>query len=534
MASSSKEEQSLIDDTTSGPTTTAPIDPVDPVVDSDDVDDVDDVDAAVEDNASDGADGDGELTTAQRFKQWRASRPFIPGLLMMISGFVIAAPAYITVEVSDILVMISTISGVSTLLIGVVLFMFGLGCWLQPATAVYLGVLSIIVAVIALPTSNLGGFVVGSLFGIVGGALALGWEPGDKEPQDANAKKGRKQRRHKKAKHARTSTEHTANGTDGQGSEEDDSFDPFANDAFDEPDTTRTSEDPTPRGGSTKLGGAGSTLQSLVAIAAASSLVGLALVDTHAVSAQERTQQLAQPASAIQLPELPAPDIKLPELPQIQVPSVPIQPPTLPAPPSVAVPSLKPGAPTGTSASSSTPKPTSPVPPPPGSGAPAGPLPPATMPSTVTADKVTLTGNVHATLDYVNVGGTPTRALILTGDRLVGRNLALQIPGFGGGGKLTTGNVDTKVSDGPVRIVATGLTATPAVRDLRTIPVTVDLTGDINSVLDQLGVPEKHPVPNVEVPDMLMKEISLTAVNMQMVSLYGTNFHAPSVHLTVP
>ena len=124
-------------------------------------------------------------------------------------------------------------------------------------------------------------------------------------------------------------------------------------------------------------------------------------------------------------------------------------------------------------------------------------------------------------MDYVNVAGTPKRALILTGDRLVGRNLGLQIPGFGGGAKLSTGNVDTKVIDGPVKIVATGLTATPAVRDVRTIPVTVNLDADINSVLDQLGVPDRHPVPNMEIPDMLMKEISLTGVTMEMVALYG-------------
>ena len=103
-----------------------------------------------------------------------------------------------------------------------------------------------------------------------------------------------------------------------------------------------------------------------------------------------------------------------------------------------------------------------------------------------------------------------------------------------GGGNLTTGNVDTTVTNGPVKVVATGLTATPAVRDLPTIPVTVDLSGDINSVLDQLGVPDKRPVPNVEVPDMLMNEISLNNVTMQMVTLYGQGFNAPSVRLTVP
>lgn len=114
-----------------------------------------------------------------RFKTWRAGRPFIPGLLLILSGIVIAMPAYFTVQISDLLVMISTVSGVSTLLIGALLVMFGLGAWFRPTTATYLGVLGIIVAVIALPTSNLGGFLIGSVLGIISGALTLAWEPSD-------------------------------------------------------------------------------------------------------------------------------------------------------------------------------------------------------------------------------------------------------------------------------------------------------------------------------------------------------------------
>lgn len=118
-------------------------------------------------------------TRRVRFTKWRAERPFIPGLLLILSGIVIAMPAYFTVQISDLLVMISTVSGVSTLLIGALQIMFGLGAWFRPATATYLGVLGIIVAVIAVPTSNLGGFLIGSVLGIVGGALALAWEPSD-------------------------------------------------------------------------------------------------------------------------------------------------------------------------------------------------------------------------------------------------------------------------------------------------------------------------------------------------------------------
>ena len=123
----------------------------------------------------------------QRFRRWRSGRPFLPGLLLILSGIIIAAPAYITIRISDLLVMISTISGVSTLLIGVLLAMFGLGAWFQPATSTYVGVLGIIVAIIALPTSNLGGFVIGSLLGIIGGAFTFAWQPGEKKRRTKEA-----------------------------------------------------------------------------------------------------------------------------------------------------------------------------------------------------------------------------------------------------------------------------------------------------------------------------------------------------------
>ena len=123
----------------------------------------------------------------QRFRRWRSGRPFFPGLLLILSGIIIAAPAYITIRISDLLVMISTISGVSTLLIGVLLAMFGLGAWFQPATSNYVGVLGIIVAIIALPTSNLGGFIIGSLLGIIGGAFTFAWQPGEQKRRPKEA-----------------------------------------------------------------------------------------------------------------------------------------------------------------------------------------------------------------------------------------------------------------------------------------------------------------------------------------------------------
>lgn len=152
--------------------------------------------------------------------------------------------------------------------------------------------------------------------------------------------------------------------------------------------------------------------------------------------------------------------------------------------------------------------------------------------STVKADEVTLTGNVKATLGTMPTGDGEVRVIELTGDSLAVRNLAITLPGNAGDGLLTTGGSVTTVE--PARIVATSLTATPTVEGARTVPVTADLTsGDINAVLDQLGIPQPNPVPDAELPDALMEHLSLTDVTLELANLTGDTFSAPTMSVTV-
>lgn len=151
--------------------------------------------------------------------------------------------------------------------------------------------------------------------------------------------------------------------------------------------------------------------------------------------------------------------------------------------------------------------------------------------STVTADEVTLTGNVKASLS--TLPAEEVRVLELTGDRLAVDNLAITLPGNRGGGLLTTDGAQTTV-EGSVRIVATSLTVTPTIEGARTVPVTADLTSDdINAVLDQLGIPQPNPVPDTELPDVLMEHLSLSDVTLELANLTGDTFSAPTASITV-
>lgn len=127
------------------------------------------------------------------FGNWRRRRPFAAGLFMLLSGIIMIVPAYLSFEVSNIVIQVSTISGVSTLLIGALLITSALMTWFKPDTRLLTGVASLILGIVALPMSNIGGFVIGTLCAVIGGALALSWTDEEKAPKGVK-KKGKKRR----------------------------------------------------------------------------------------------------------------------------------------------------------------------------------------------------------------------------------------------------------------------------------------------------------------------------------------------------
>ncbi|MGP9724485.1 DUF6114 domain-containing protein [Corynebacterium sp. AOP40-9SA-29] len=126
----------------------------------------------------------------RRFTRWRKQRPFGAGLLMMLAGIAIMAPAYLSLEISNIQIQISTMGGVSTLVIGILLITCGLMCWFRGEGRVIAGVAAMILSVISLWQTNFGGLIIGLILGLIGGALALAWDPQSRE--DAKDEKRQK------------------------------------------------------------------------------------------------------------------------------------------------------------------------------------------------------------------------------------------------------------------------------------------------------------------------------------------------------
>ncbi len=113
-----------------------------------------------------------------RFAHWRRTRPFVGAVLCVMSGLLLLLPAFTTVHVGNVLVTISSISGVSTLLLGALMLVCAASVLARPAATLPAGVSAMIIALVALPAANLGGLVVGTLCGVVGAAAILAWTSG--------------------------------------------------------------------------------------------------------------------------------------------------------------------------------------------------------------------------------------------------------------------------------------------------------------------------------------------------------------------
>ncbi|PND52998.1 MULTISPECIES: DUF6114 domain-containing protein [Rhodococcus] len=119
---------------------------------------------------------DPALDRRQRCRRWRAERPFWGGTALAVSGLVLLLPAYTTFRIGEVLVSISTISGVSTLLLGALMLVCAGSALLRPSTRVTAGVSGMILALVALPAANFGGFLVGTLLGVLGASLTMAWQ----------------------------------------------------------------------------------------------------------------------------------------------------------------------------------------------------------------------------------------------------------------------------------------------------------------------------------------------------------------------
>jgi hypothetical protein len=127
------------------------------------------------------------------FRRWRAGRPFWGGLLLALGG----AEVLLTLKASLDVILHVGMQGLAGYLLPAVMLLCGVLILFNPAQRLFYSVIGVLVSLGTWLTSNLGGFFVGLLLGVVGSCLTFGWLP-DQEPRVS------RRRRRKAARAAKT------------------------------------------------------------------------------------------------------------------------------------------------------------------------------------------------------------------------------------------------------------------------------------------------------------------------------------------
>ncbi|WP_030169200.1 DUF6114 domain-containing protein [Spirillospora albida] len=124
-------------------------------------------------------------TRPRGFSRWRRTRPFWGGLLVVLAGLELIAIPLAPVP----LIVHQGMAGVASWLIGAILIAAGALMWAQPMLRIFYGILAVLLSIASFLTSNFGGFLLGLLLGVVGGAMAVAWVPVKKNVPETRARR---------------------------------------------------------------------------------------------------------------------------------------------------------------------------------------------------------------------------------------------------------------------------------------------------------------------------------------------------------
>jgi Family of unknown function (DUF6114) len=116
-------------------------------------------------------------------RAWRRARPFWAGVFLIVAGaeiLVIPLPKHLM----GMILHIGT-GGVLGILIGALLITCALLLWFSPAQRTFYAVVAVLLSIVALIATNLGGFIIGTLLGVLGGSLGFAWTPVDPAAEPA-------------------------------------------------------------------------------------------------------------------------------------------------------------------------------------------------------------------------------------------------------------------------------------------------------------------------------------------------------------
>lgn len=113
------------------------------------------------------------VVSQDAFTRWVYGRPFFGGLWLTLGG----AWILLTMKASVKVVLHVGMQGVAGYLLPTLMVLLGLLILFSPDQRLFYSITGVLISMGTWATSNLGGFVVGLLLGVVGSVLTFGWLP---------------------------------------------------------------------------------------------------------------------------------------------------------------------------------------------------------------------------------------------------------------------------------------------------------------------------------------------------------------------
>ncbi|MFK4101140.1 DUF6114 domain-containing protein [Streptomyces sp. NPDC019531] len=111
------------------------------------------------------------------FTRWVYGRPFWGGLWLTLGG----ALTLLTMKASLKVVLHVGMQGLAGYLLPTLMIVLGLLILFSPAQRLFYSIVGVLLSLGTWVTSNMGGFMIGLLLGVVGSCLTFGWMP-DQDP----------------------------------------------------------------------------------------------------------------------------------------------------------------------------------------------------------------------------------------------------------------------------------------------------------------------------------------------------------------
>lgn len=111
----------------------------------------------------------------------KAERPWLAIILLALAGVVVLGSFLLQDSIAQLGIALTSSTAPGALLTGIGLLACAASMYAQPTTRVLAGWMGAALAVVALPAANFGGFILGTVLGILGAAAALSWSEGERK-----------------------------------------------------------------------------------------------------------------------------------------------------------------------------------------------------------------------------------------------------------------------------------------------------------------------------------------------------------------